>query len=142
MKEITWTTDLSVDIELIDEQHKMLIKHLSDLNESLKSGKGPAKIATTLNFLIDYTDFHFSAEEKHMEANNYPELDAHIKLHKSFKTTLANLEEELEEEGATKMLADSIDTLLVKWLFEHIRTIDVAFGKFLKDKGIEIPQED
>jgi hemerythrin len=142
MKEIAWTTDLSVGIELIDGQHKMLIKHLSNLNESLKSGKGPTKIASTLNFLIDYTNFHFSAEEKHMTANNYPELETHKKMHKEFKTTLANLEEELEEEGATKMLANSIDTLLVKWLFEHIRTIDVSFGKFLKNKGVEIPQED
>jgi hemerythrin len=142
MKEIAWTTDLSVGIELIDGQHKMLIKHLSNLNESLKSGKGPTKIASTLNFLIDYTNFHFSAEEKHMTANDYPELETHKKMHKEFKTTLANLEEELKEEGATKMLANSIDTLLVKWLFEHIRMIDVSFGKFLKNKGVEIPQED
>ncbi|MCP3876685.1 MAG: hemerythrin family protein [Desulfobacteraceae bacterium] len=142
MKEIAWTMDLSVGIELIDEQHKMLIKHLSDLNESLQSGKGPTKIASTLNFLIEYTNFHFSAEEKHMAANDYPELENHKKMHEGFKTTLSNLEEELEEEGATKMLADSIDTLLVKWLFEHIREIDVAFGKYLKEKGIEIPNED
>ena len=66
MKEITWTSDLSVGIELIDGQHKMLIKHLNDLSQSLESGEGPAKIATTLNFLIDYTNFHFTAEEKHM----------------------------------------------------------------------------
>ncbi len=141
MKEIAWTGDLSVGIELIDEQHKMLIKRLNDLSQALASGQGAAKIATTLNFLIDYTDFHFTAEEKHMAANGYPELERHQKLHKEFKATLANMEEELEEEGATQLLADSIDSLLVKWLFEHIRTIDVSFGKFLNEKGVEIPQE-
>jgi len=141
MKEITWTSDLSVGTELIDEQHKMLIKHLNDLSQSLESGKGPAKIATTLNFLIDYTNFHFTAEEKHMATNAYPELENHKKMHEEFTATLTNMEEDLEEEGATPLLADSIDTLLVKWLFEHIRTIDVAFGKFLKEKGVEIPQE-
>lgn len=141
MKDICWSNDLSVGIELIDEQHKMLIKHLSDLDQALQSGVGPAKVASTLNFLIDYTDFHFTAEEKHMAANNYPELKTHKKQHEEFKATLANLEEDLEEEGATQALVDSVDTLLVKWLFKHISTIDVAFGKFLKDKGIEIPQE-
>ena len=141
MKEIKWMSDLSVGIELIDEQHKMLIKHLNDLSQSLESGQGPARIATTLNFLIDYTNFHFTAEEKHMAVNDYTELENHKKMHEEFKTTLTNMEEDLEEEGATQLLADSIDTLLVKWLFEHIRTIDVAFGKFLKEKGIEIPQE-
>jgi len=82
MKEITWTNDLSVGIELIDEQHKMLIKHLNDLSQSLESGQGPAKIANTLNFLIDYTKFHFTAEEKHMAANDYPELKNHKKIKK------------------------------------------------------------
>jgi len=72
----------------------------------------------------------------------YPELENHKKMHEEFKATLTNMEEELEEEGATQFLADSIDTLLVKWLFEHIRTIDVTFGKFLKKKGVEILQED
>lgn len=142
MKEITWTNNLSVGIELIDQQHKMLIKHLNDLSQSLESEQGPAKVATTLNFLIDYTNFHFTAEEKHMAVNGYPELENHKKQHEEFKKTLANLEEDLEEEGATRLLADSIDTLLVKWLFEHIRAIDVAFGKFLKEKGVEIPRED
>ncbi len=142
MKEITWTKDLSVGIELIDVQHKMLIKHLNDLSQALESGQGAAKIASTLNFLIDYTNFHFTAEEKHMAANDYSELENHKKMHEEFKATLTNLEEELEEEGATQLLADSIDTLLVKWLFEHISTIDVKFGKFLNKKGIEIPRED
>ncbi len=142
MKEITWTNDLSVGIELIDEQHKSLIKHLSDLNKSLESQQGPAKVAATLNFLIEYTNFHFTAEEKHLAANDYPELKNHKKMHEGFKTTLSNLEEDLEEEGATQALADSIDTLLVGWLFDHIRKVDVAFGKFLIDKGIEIPEED
>ena len=142
MKEIKWTSDLSVGIELIDEQHKMLIKHLNDLSTSLKSGQGPAKITSTLSFLIDYTNFHFTAEEKHMAENGYSELENHKKMHEEFRTILTNMEEDLEEEGATQSLADSIDTLLVKWLFEHIRMIDVSFGKFLKKKGVEIPQED
>jgi hemerythrin len=141
MKEITWTKDLAVGIELIDEQHKMLIKHLNDLSQALQSQQGPAKIASTLNFLIDYTNFHFTAEEKHMETNAYPELNNHKKAHESFKATLANMEGDLVEEGATQALADSIDTLLVTWLFEHIREVDVAFGKYLISKGVEIPQE-
>lgn len=141
MKEIEWTSDLSVGIELIDEQHKMLIQHLNNFSKSLASNQGPAKITSTLNFLIEYTNFHFTAEEKHMAANGYPELENHKKKHEEFKTTLNTMDEDFIEEGATQLLADSIDSLLVNWLFEHIRKVDVAFGKFLKEKGIEIPQE-
>jgi hemerythrin len=126
---------------MIDEQHKLLIKHLNDLNRSLELQQGPAKTAATLNFLIDYTNFHFTAEEKHMAANGYPEIENHKKKHEEFKTTLSNLEEDLKEEGATQILASSIESLLVNWLLGHIQEVDVAFGKFLKNKGIEIPQE-
>lgn len=142
MKEIIWTDDLSVGIELIDEQHKMLIKHINDLKKSLELQQGPTKIAATLGFLIDYTDFHFSTEEKHMTANGYQAIEGHQKKHEEFKTTLSNMEEEFNEEGATQQLADSIDSLLVDWLFKHIRGTDVAFGTFLKDKGITIAKED
>ena len=62
-------------------------------------------------------------------------------MHKEFTTALANFQEDLQEDGATKMLADSMDAMLVNWLFEHIKTIDVAFGKFLQEKGIDIPNE-
>ena len=141
MKEIVWTEDLSVGIELIDAQHKMLIQRLNDLKQSLELQQGPEKIAATLGFLIDYTEFHFSAEEKHMEANGFKEVEDHKKIHETFKATLRNLEDEFNEEGATHLLADSMDSLLVNWLFKHIKGTDVAFGSFLESKGITIPEE-
>ena len=35
----------------------------------------------TLGFLVDYTETHFSTEEKHMAANNYGGLDEHKAKH-------------------------------------------------------------
>ena len=141
MKEIKWTPDLAVGIELIDTQHKMLIKRLDDLKKSMAQQQGPASISSTLNFLVEYTNFHFGTEEKHMAANDYPQLEAHKQQHEAFKKILSDLEEDFEEEGATQALVESIDTLLVDWLFKHIKAIDVAFGTFLKDKGIELIEE-
>ena len=132
---------MSVGIELVDEQHKMLIQHLNNLIRAVEQHQGPEKISETLGFLIDYTDFHFSAEERHMAANEYHNLDAHKSLHNEFKTTLGNLEADYLEEGPTHELASSIDTLLINWLIKHIQSVDVEFGAFLKDKGIEIPHE-
>lgn len=141
MKEIVWTDNLSVGIGLIDEQHKLLIKHLNDLKLALASTKGPAHVASTLDFLIEYTNFHFGTEEKHMAANNYPEIDFHKSKHAEFKKNLKNMEEDLQEEGATQNLADEMDALLVNWLIQHIQSVDVAFGKYLMNKGIELPAE-
>ena len=141
MEEVKWTDDLSVGVELIDQQHKMLIQHLNNLIRSLNPNQGLTKIADTLSFLIDYTQFHFSTEEKHMAANNYPELKDHKMKHDEFRATLSHLEEEFKEEGATHVLADSIHTLLVNWLIKHIRVVDIEFGAFLKNNGIALPEE-
>ncbi|NNK85517.1 MAG: chemotaxis protein, partial [Desulfobacterales bacterium] len=87
MKEVQWNDSMSVGIELIDKQHKMLIQHLNNLIKSLEPSQGLTEVANTLSFLIDYTHFHFSEEEKHMAANKYPELEQHKMKHDGFKTT-------------------------------------------------------
>ena len=141
MNEVQWTDDMSIGVGLIDEQHKMLIQHLNNLIKSLEPKQGVTEVANTLSFLIDYTHFHFSEEEKHMAANNYPGLKHQKMKHDEFKTTLGNLEEEFKEEGATHVLADSIHTLLVNWLIKHICEVDVEFGAFLKNNDIALPKE-
>ena len=141
MKEVQWKDSMSVGIELIDKQHKMLIQHLNNLIKSLEPNQGLTEVANTLSFLIDYTHFHFSEEEKHMAANKYPELEQHKMKHDGFKTTLSNLEEEFKEDGATHVLANAVNTLLVNWLIKHICKVDVEFGAFLKNKNIVLPDE-
>ncbi len=141
MNEVKWTNDLSVDVELIDDQHKMLIEHLNNFAKAVEQHQGPTEIASTLSFLIDYTDFHFSMEEREMKAHNYPAYDTHKAKHEEFKTILVYMESEFRDDGPTAILAESIDTLLVSWLVKHIRVVDVEFGMFLKDRGIAISEE-
>jgi hemerythrin-like metal-binding protein len=140
MDKITWDDSLSVNVNLIDDQHKMLIKKLNDMAEAIERKRGIEKISRTLSFMIDYTNFHFSTEEKHMTEQEYPAKAEHQKQHGEFKTVLNNLIEDFEEEGATELLADSIDTFLVNWLINHIKGSDVAFGKFLNQKGFKSPE--
>ncbi|HUV35527.1 MAG TPA: bacteriohemerythrin [Patescibacteria group bacterium] len=138
MSQLKWTDKLSIGVDLIDEQHKMLIQRLNDMSSAIEFNKGPNEIARTLSFLIDYTDFHFSEEEKHMEEQEYPGLEEHISKHEEFKTTLADLENDYREDGATNLLAHSLDTFLINWLVNHISGVDVRFGNFLKDKGVTL----
>ncbi len=134
MEKIIWSNDLSIGVELIDEQHKMLIQHLNDLSKAIESHHSISEIGKTLGFLIDYTDFHFSDEEKQMSESNYPGLEHQKLKHEEFKTTLDDLVEYFKEDGATHTLADSLDNLLINWLIQHICVVDLEFGTFLKEK--------
>lgn len=136
MSKIEWDDSLSVNVVLIDEQHKMLIQRLADLSDAFKRGVEQNKIMQTLEFMIDYTDFHFSAEEKVMEENDYPGLDEQKKQHEEFKVTLNNIVEDYKEEGTTTAIAESINVFLLNWLIKHIKGTDSKLGEFLTEKGL------
>lgn len=140
MAKVEWDESLSVGIGLIDKQHRLLIKHLNDLARAVESRQGPSEIAKTLDFLIDYTDFHFSTEERHMSSSHYPELEQHLRRHEEFKATLGHLGEDFGEEGATHSLAEAIDTLLITWLLNHIKGDDREFGAFLGSQGLDLAE--
>ncbi len=140
MHETLWTDDLSVGNELIDEQHKQLITHLNSLAKAVEEQQGGRAVADTLGFLIDYTDYHFSMEERNMLAHAYPGYDAHKVLHEEFKSILRRMETEYLEDGPTPMLSESIDTLLMNWLIKHIQVVDVQFGSFLESNGISLTE--
>jgi len=136
MSKIEWDDSLSVGVDLIDEQHKLLIQKLRDLSDSFKMGHEEDKIITTLEFMVDYTDFHFTAEEKYMAENDYPGLEEQKKQHQEFKVILKHIVEDFKEEGPTKALATSINVFLLNWLINHIKGSDLKLGKFFSETGL------
>jgi hemerythrin len=136
MSEIAWDDSLSVGVGLIDDQHKMLIEKLKDLSDDFKQGHEQNKIMKTLGFMIDYTDFHFTAEEKVMAENDYPELEDQQQQHAEFKTTLENILLDLREDGPSDELAKSINVFLLNWLVNHIKGSDQRLGAYLNEQGL------
>jgi hemerythrin len=136
MEKIGWDNNLSIGIDLIDEQHKMLIQRLQAVSEAIESNQGEGTIAKTLDFLLDYTDFHFSEEEKHMTEHNYPGLDLHKQQHEEFQNAVKTLVEDFEQEGAVKDIANHIRDFLFNWLKKHIKEVDYQFGQFLNKEEL------
>lgn len=135
MSKIEWEDSLSIGVEIIDEQHKMLIKRLNDLSKAIEETHGEGGIVQTLDFLIEYTDFHFSAEEKCMAENDYPGLEEQKKQHEQFKASLKNMVDDYEYEGVTRALTTSVNVFLHNWLINHIKGVDHKLGEFLQEKG-------
>ncbi|MFA9453338.1 MAG: bacteriohemerythrin [Candidatus Aminicenantaceae bacterium] len=136
MSEIAWDDSLSVGVGLIDDQHKMLIEKLKDLSDDFKQGHEQNKIMKTLGFMIDYTNFHFTAEEKVMAEYDYTELEDQQQQHAEFKTTLENILLDLREDGPSDELAKSINVFLLNWLVNHIKGSDQRLGAYLNEQGL------
>ena len=138
MVKIEWSDGLSIGVDLVDEQHKELLTKMNDISHSIEHNHGVESITKTLDFMIEYTDYHFGTEEKHMETTAYPRIEYHKKMHAEFVDMIKKMTTEYFEDGATQELAESVNVYLFNWLVKHIKGVDGAFGKYLTEKGIVI----
>ena len=84
--------------EMIDGQHRELIAKINKLVDCCEQSSGKLEAIKMLDYLSEYTDFHFSAEEKLQEEISYPGLEEHKKQHAAFVKAVGELHEMLEEE--------------------------------------------
>ena len=63
--------------EMIDTQHKELIDKINKLLDSCETSKEKTVAVKTLDYLADYTEFHFGEEEKLQAEINYPGIAEH-----------------------------------------------------------------
>jgi len=138
MSNIQWGESLSVGVGLIDEQHRKWIERLHEVESAIQSRRGMQQVVSTLDFLSEYTVFHFSTEEKYMLQTGYPELENHRAKHEELKKTLGNLIEDFKEDGITEKISEAVGTFLGNWLKDHIRGVDQVFAAFLKEKKIQL----
>ncbi|UCE37371.1 MAG: hemerythrin family protein [Thermoplasmata archaeon] len=129
-----WEDSLSVGIGEIDSQHKELIIKLDELAQCILHKTGKDKIATMLRFMDDYAEMHFATEESYMGKYDYPGLEHQKKEHEKFKNTTSRLIKNLESEKDLEHFASQVQRFLIDWLILHIRTTDLKFGEFLKEK--------
>ena len=118
--------------ELIDSQHQELISRIKQFVDSCGESRDKFKSIKMLDYLIEYTDFHFTAEEKLQEDVGYPGLEEHRKKHEEFKNTLRSLEDFLNEsEGPTEAFVQQIQKTVVDWLFNHIKAFDRSVAEYI-----------
>ena len=130
-----WTEELSTGIDAIDKQHRHLIGIVNDLYEAMRKGKGKEIIRNTLSELLDYTDLHFSNEERAFASFRYPAEAEHKKLH---AVLIGQLHEQLAKLEKNEIsLTVSTLQFLTNWVRDHIMVEDMKYVPFLKDKKLD-----
>lgn len=129
---IEFDENLITGNETIDNQHKELIERIRQFVKSCENGDSKVKAINMLDYLVEYTNFHFAAEEKLQEEVNYPGLKQHQEKHEEFRKTLRDLDEFLEEsEGPTDAFVNQVEAKVVNWLFNHIKTFDRSVAEYI-----------
>lgn len=122
--------------ELIDGQHKELIGKINKLVDCCEQHGGKLEAIKMLDYLSDYTEFHFGAEEKLQEEVSYPGLEEHKKQHAAFVKAVKELHEMLEEEeGPTNAFVEAVNKNVIDWLYKHIKGFDCSVASYINMNG-------
>ena len=126
-----FTENLITGNALIDEQHKELIEKINELVRTCENGDGKVKALKTLNYLEEYTNFHFSQEEALQEEIGYPGIRQHKEKHQEFVKTVNELFEMLEEEeGPTEAFVVQVNKNVIEWFYNHIQGFDRSVAEY------------
>lgn len=129
---ITFDDTLITGNDIIDSQHRELIDRIAQFVDCCENGDGKVKAIKMLDYLDEYTNFHFSAEEKLQEEVDYPGLQEHRAKHEEFKRNLEEFYDYLDEmEGPSDDFAKRVKEKVVDWLFSHIKTFDRSVAEYI-----------
>lgn len=131
MIEFVWSESLSVGNPVIDEHHQRLIRLFNEVGQLVENEQkiplfSTIKVISELNV---YAIFHFKEEERLMEINNFPELEAHKLLHNEFIDTLTKFKDEYLH--SDPLVNYELFDFLSKWILEHIMNEDQKYSEYI-----------
>jgi hemerythrin len=129
-----WDSTYSVNIGILDTQHKTLVAMVNDLHQAMTEGSGKDKLGGILSNLIKYTQGHFATEERLMQSHGYPAFLAHKSEHDGLSKTVLDLQHRF----LANQVGMSIEVMefLRDWLVKHILGSDKKYMPFLNANGV------
>jgi hemerythrin-like metal-binding protein len=129
--QIEWSDDLSVGVEQIDDDHKVLIVIINKMIHEV--GKNKDLLIHHFDELEDYTRYHFRREEKLMISQCLTDEDrvmvkGHIKEHQRFIKKIPELKKKILFASSADVSFETID-FLVSWLLDHIIVKDLSLSQ-------------
>jgi hemerythrin len=132
---VEWSDALSVGIEEIDEQHKVLVDLVNKMHEAIHQRHGSEVVNSILSDLADYTRIHFAVEESLMRILNYPGYEAHKEIHEELLHAVVDLQEKVAT--GKKSIGFELMHFLKTWLTKHIMDEDMQYSGFFIASGAQ-----
>ncbi len=117
------------DIKIINELNDLIENYISNESEELFS-KLDEKYEEWLNHTIE----HFSGEEKMMIEKKFPPYAVHKQEHDNVLNAMKNVQEDLRKTKSAAGVKNFVQNGLVRWLVNHVQTMDTVTARFLSGK--------
>lgn len=133
---IPWKKEYSVNIQVIDEQHKLLIQMINDLHGVVIKKSNPGAVYEVLERLIYYTRTHFEDEEILMRNSDFPGYEAHKARHGLFIGEVEALERRAKiSQGSEQLVGMEMLFKLKDWLVDHIVVMDMDYSRHAQTRS-------
>ncbi len=132
---IEWDDKYSVNISIIDEEHKKLIGMINKVITAKQHSNNPEELLEILNEMIKFAHEHFENEEAYMIKFNYPEYQYHKEEHLAF--SIKTLVYQSKVVGGDYHTANAILEYLKLWLVNHIQITDKKYTDCFKKNGLK-----
>ncbi len=131
---LKWDKQYQLNIGLIDNQHKRLFVLIDNFYQALKQKQSKHGMADLLKGLVEYTIYHFKAEEWFMKLHKYPAHQQHKAAHKEFIENVQDFQTRFEQ--GRLLIPLEVANFLKDWLSNHILEADKQLALFLIQKGV------
>ena len=134
-KDLDWQDSYSVNVRAMDAQHKKLFELLNELRCAIEQGRAQDVSGKIIGCLMEYTAYHFSAEEKLLEKYKFAGLPTHRGEHRVLQEKVEKFKQEFD--AGNFVAASDLEKFLQRWLTRHIQTVDQRYSSFLNGQGID-----
>ncbi|SIO35376.1 bacteriohemerythrin [Halodesulfovibrio marinisediminis] len=131
---LIWNNDLSVGINSIDDQHKVLVSLINELHAAMKARRSHNELLDVIDNLKNYTVTHFGYEEDLFAKHGYPDTKEHVEQHRKFVSEVVDFENGVRSGKLTVTM--DVMKFLKNWLTHHIKGTDKQYSGFLSSKGV------
>ncbi len=123
---LRWSEELSVGLDSLDEDHQLIVDLLARVQQAAAAKEPSSIVAAYLDFLTDYTAYHFHREELVLAACSFPELKAHRRAHQAAVDRLSELRARHQEQPTEQTLRELVGWV-EGWVHDHLIQEDAQY---------------
>jgi len=140
MPELRWNNDLTLGVDMIDNQHQELIRIANMIIRAVDRHDDRDHVDEIVRLLREYTVFHFHCEEMLMEDIRYPGRGDQVREHTQLKRDVKQFQRKLYLQEY--IAPESILEFVKGWLLTHILAYDRDLAKFIKTQETTDSEEE
>ena len=129
-----WNDAFSVHVAQMDDHHKRLIEIANRIVEHLQNNSSLESLSKAFDALVDYTRYHFAAEEQLMSLYHYPEIQRHTERHGELIVQVLEYKERILEGNVPDK--GGFVNFTENWLVRHLIEEDRKYSAFLNSQGV------